>query len=64
VAATGALRPTEQDDCDGLRLLYSSDLDIVALRDLTHDATVFLEPEAMASLIAAFPAWSHGSSLN
>jgi hypothetical protein len=55
---------SEQDDGDELRLLYSSALDILALEDVTHDVTVFLEPQTMASLIGAFLAWSHVSSLN
>ena len=53
----------EEDGGDELRLLYSSELDIVALQDVTHDVTVFLEPQAMASLTGAFLAWSHNSTL-
>ena len=54
----------EEDGGDELRLLYSSELDIVALQDVTHTVTVLLEPQAMASLSGALLAWAHGSSLN
>ena len=54
----------EEDEGDELRLSYSSELDIVALRDVTHDVTVLLEPQAMARLSGAFLAWAHGASLN
>ena len=54
----------EEDEGDELRLLYSSELDVVALQDVTHDATVFLEPQAMVSLSGAFLAWAAGASLN
>lgn len=49
---------------DRLRLLYSSDLDMVALQDVGHDAVVFLEPQTMAQLCGAFLAWGHGLSLS
>jgi hypothetical protein len=55
---------TEEDGGDQLRLLYNRDLDMVALQDVSHDAVVFLEPQAMARLSGAFLAWAHGSSLN
>jgi membrane protein YqaA with SNARE-associated domain len=54
----------EEDEGDELRLLYSSELDIVALQDVTHDVTVLLEPSTMASLSGAFLTWAQGSSLN
>ena len=54
----------EEDEGDELRLLYSSEHDIVALQDVTHDVTVLLEPQAMARLSGAFLAWAHGASLN
>ena len=54
----------EEDEGDELRLLHSSDLDIVALQDATHDVTVFLKPQAMASVSGAFLAWAQGVSLN
>jgi hypothetical protein len=54
----------EEDEGDELRLLYCSELDIVALQDVTHDVTVFLEPQTMASLSGAFLAWASGASLN
>ena len=55
---------SEEDEGDELRLLYSSELDMVALQDVTHDATIFLEPQAMASLSGAFLAWASDVSLN
>jgi hypothetical protein len=55
---------TEEDGGDELRLLYNSELDLVALQDVGHDATVFLEPAAMLRLSSAFLAWSQGVSLN
>jgi hypothetical protein len=54
----------EEDEGDELRLLYSSQLDIVALQDVTHDATILLEPQAMAMLSGAFLAWAARVSLN
>ena len=54
----------EEDEGDELRLLYSSELDIVALQDVTHETVVLLEPQAMASLSGAFLTWTHGTSLN
>lgn len=54
----------EEDEGDELRLLYSSELDIVALQDVTHDTVVLLEPQAMASFSSAFLTWTHGVSLN
>jgi hypothetical protein len=54
----------EEDEGDELRLLYSSELDVVALQDVTHDTVVLLEPQAMASLTGAFLTWAHGTSLN
>ena len=54
----------EEDGGDELRLLYSSELDMVALQDVTHDATVLIEPQAMTGLSGAFLTWSHGASLN
>ena len=54
----------EEDEGDELRLLYSSELDIVALQDVTHDTVVLLEPQAMASFSSAFLTWTHGTSLN
>ncbi len=41
---------TEQDGGDELRLLYNSELDMVALQDVDHCAPVFLEPQAMHRL--------------
>ena len=55
---------SEEDEGDELRLIYSSQLDLVALEDVTHDTTVLLEPQAMASLSGAFLSWAHGTSLN
>ncbi|MGO8684348.1 MAG: hypothetical protein ACLQUT_07205 [Thermoleophilia bacterium] len=54
----------EQDNGDQLRLLYSRELDMLALHDVSHDTVVFLEPQPMASLSGAFLAWAHGLSLN
>ena len=54
----------EEDEGDELRLLYSSELDIVALQDVTDDTAVLLEPQALARLSGAFLAWAHGASLN
>ena len=54
----------EEDGGDELRLLYGSGLDIVALQDVTHDVTVLLKPQTMASLSGAFLAWAQGVSLN
>jgi hypothetical protein len=54
----------EEDEGDELRLLYSGELDIVALPDVTHDVTVLLEPQTMASLSGAFLAWAQDVSLN
>ena len=54
----------EEDGGDELRLLYSGELDIVALQDVTHDVTVLLEPQTMASLSGAFLARVQGVSLN
>ena len=55
---------SEEDEGDTLRLIYSSQLDLVALQSVTHDTTVLLEPQAMASLSGAFLSWAHGTSLN
>ncbi len=55
---------SEEDAGDTLRLLYSSQLDILALQDEGHDTALFIEPEAMAALCGAFLAWNHGTSLN
>ena len=55
---------TEEDEGDEVRLLYSSELDIVAPQDVTHDVMVLLEPHAMARFSGAFLAWSRGVSLN
>ena len=55
---------TEEDGGDELRLLYSRELDMVALQDVAHDAVVFLEPQAMARLSGAFLAWTHGLRLS
>ncbi len=54
----------EEDGGDELRLLYNRDLDMVALQDVSHDAVVFLEPQAMVRLGGAFLAWAQGLSLN
>ena len=54
----------EEDEGDELRLLYSSELDIVALQDVSHDATLLPEPSAMASPSSAFLAWASGVSLD
>ena len=54
----------EEDDGDRLRLLCDSDLDIVALQDVSHDTALLLEPQAMARLSGAFLAWAQGVSLN
>ena len=54
----------EEDGGGELRLLYSGRLGMVALQDVTHDATVLLQPQTMASLSGAFLAWAHNSSLN
>ena len=51
---------TEEDDGDELRLLYDRELDMLALQDVGHDATVFLEPAAMLHLSSAFLAWAQG----
>ena len=55
---------TEEDGGDKLRLLYNRELDMLALQDVDHDATVFLEPAAMARLSSAFLAWAQGLSFN
>ena len=55
---------SEEEEGDTLHLLYSSQLDIVALQDVSHDATLLLEPSAMASLSSAFLAWAADVSLN
>jgi hypothetical protein len=57
-------RGAEEDGGDELRLLYSSDLDMVALQDVSHDTALLLEPQAMARLSGAFLAWAQGVSLN
>lgn len=54
----------EEDGGDELRVLYNSDLDTVALYDVTHETAVFLEPQVMARLSGAFLAWAQGPSLN
>ena len=54
----------EEDDGDTLRLLYNSELDMLALQDVDHGSTVFLEPQAMARLSSAFLAWAQGLSFN
>jgi len=54
----------EEDEGDELRLLYSSELDIVALQDVTHDVAVLIEPQTMASLSGALLAWAQDVSLN
>ena len=55
---------SEEDAGDTLRLLYSSQLDIVALQHVGHNAAFVIEPQTMAALCGAFLAWSHGTSLN
>ena len=55
---------TEEDGGDELCLLYSRDLGMVALHDVTHDTVLLLEPQAMARLSGAFLAWTRGLSLN
>jgi hypothetical protein len=55
---------TEEDGGDELRLLYNRELDLVALQDVGHGATVYLEPAAMLRLSSAFLAWSEGLSSN
>ena len=42
----------EEDGGDGLCLLYSSELDVVSLQDVTHDVTVFLEPSTYRQALA------------
>ena len=54
----------EEDGGDELRLLYTSELDMLALQDVDHGATVFLEPAAMLRLSSAFLAWAPGISLS
>ena len=54
----------EEDGGDELRLLYNSELDMLALQDVDHDATVFLEPAAMLRVSSAFLAWARGLNLN
>ena len=54
----------EEDEGDELRLLYSSELDMVALQDVARNTALLLEPQAMARLSGAFLAWAQGASLN
>ena len=55
---------SEEDEGDTLRLIYSSQLDLVALQDVNHKTASVVEPATMAALCGAFLAWSHGTSLN
>jgi hypothetical protein len=53
---------SKEDGGDEISLRYDHGLDVVALRDEGHDAVVYVEPQAMARLCAAFLAWSQGVS--